>query len=257
MVFLVTNGYQRILTNGYGRSLDTRQKRRRHQVCERKGRCYSDQEIPTASIWSVDGSGEEKVFRRIFSGGVWRHRLPQSQTSTCETQCVRRFGTGIQSPFQMASSDTTSTSGWQLPIPMYTYVYVYVYIYIQISYIHIYVYIFTHVNFLTKSKRTRKEKKQAVTQTWRSQVTVSGQGFQTTNRSGQVSGQGFQKQHRSGQVSGQGVPETWDLTWDLTGEDRCEVFSSLNFLVVKLCLPPIPPQTARRLSQITDTEFKK
>ncbi len=81
-----------------------------------------------------------------------------------------------------------------------------IYIYIQISYMHIYVYIFTHVNFLTKSKRM--EKKQAVTQTCRSQVTVSGEGFQTKHRSGQVSGQGFQKQRRSGQVSGQGVPET-------------------------------------------------
>jgi len=51
-------------------------------------------------------------------------------------------------------------------------------------------------------------KKQTVTQTCRSQVKVSGQGFQTKHRSGQVSGQGFQKKHRSGQVSGQGVPET-------------------------------------------------
>jgi hypothetical protein len=53
-----------------------------------------------------------------------------------------------------------------------------------------------------------EKKKQTVTQTCRSQVTVSGQGFQKKRRSGQVSGQGFQKTRRSGQVSGQGFPVT-------------------------------------------------
>ena len=148
-----------------------------------------------------------KKFSKICSGGVWRHRLPQSQTSTCESQCARRFGTGMQSPFQMSSSDTTSTSGWQLPIPMYTYVYVYVYIYIQISYMHIYVYIFTHVNFLTKSKRTRKEKNRRDTD-----LQVSGHGLRSgvpdkaQVRSGLRSGVPETTQVRSG--LGQGVPET-------------------------------------------------
>jgi hypothetical protein len=77
------------------------------------------------------------------------------------------------------------------------------YIYIYISYININVY--TLANFLTKSK---KRKKQTVTQTCRSQVTVSGQGFRNTQVRSRSQVTGFQKNRRSGPVSGQGVPET-------------------------------------------------
>jgi len=68
--------------------------------------------------------------------------------------------------------------------------------------------LFTLVNFLTKSKRMRKEKNRPLPRPagLRSGLR-SGVPANTQVRSrSQVTG--FQKNHRSGQVSGQGVPET-------------------------------------------------
>ena len=60
-------------------------------------------------------------------------------------------------------------------------------------------------------------------------------GVSRAPRTGQVSGQGFKKNVGwSGQVSGQGVPEPWDLTWDLQGED-CENLKKMCFFYV--CVP--------------------
>ncbi len=56
------------LTNGYPRALDDRQKRHRHPVRERKGRCYSDQETPVGGVSTVDCSREETDFRRYGQG---------------------------------------------------------------------------------------------------------------------------------------------------------------------------------------------
>jgi hypothetical protein len=50
-----------------------------------------DSPTDTVELWMTDRndedtkfdcSGEEKVFQRYDQGGVWRHRLPQSPTST-------------------------------------------------------------------------------------------------------------------------------------------------------------------------------
>jgi hypothetical protein len=65
-------------------------------------------------------------------------------------------------------------------------------------------------------KKDKKRKKQTVTQTWRSQVTVIGQGHSEAHRSGTLRNTQVRSGLRSGvpknagqvQVSGQGVPET-------------------------------------------------
>jgi hypothetical protein len=72
-----------------------------------KNRAQAESELSNCRLFK-----RGKSFSKIWSGLVWRHRLRQSQTSTCEMQCVMRFGRGIQSRFPMASSFTTTTSGW-------------------------------------------------------------------------------------------------------------------------------------------------
>jgi hypothetical protein len=126
-----------------------------------KGDAIPTKKYPQVASEVCDCSGEEKAFQR-YAQGV-RGGM-ETQTSSVADEYLRdvvceAIWNRNTVTFPMTSSDTASTSGWQLPIPMYTYVYVVcIYIYIQISYMHIYVYIFTHVNFLTKSKRMRKEK---------------------------------------------------------------------------------------------------
>jgi hypothetical protein len=84
-------------------------------------------------------SGEEKSFQR-YTQGVWRHRLPQSQTSTCEMQCARRFGTGIQSPCMCVCVSVCVYVC--MYICTHTYMYMYIYLYIYIYHICIYMCIY-------------------------------------------------------------------------------------------------------------------
>ena len=96
---------------------------------------------------------------------------------------------------------------------------------------YINVYIFTLAHFLTRSKRMRKEKNRPWPRPaglrWRSQV----RGSANTQVRSRALVTGGEKPQVS-QVSGQGVPETWDLTWDLTGDDSLNfIFNIFKFLV--------------------------
>ncbi len=86
---------------------------RRHQVCESKGRCYSDQEIPTGSIWSVIVQERKNLFKDILRGGMAR-----CQAVTQEVQVV-----------DSSRSPCTHT---------YTYMYIYIYKYHICTYMCIY-----------------------------------------------------------------------------------------------------------------------
>ena len=83
---------------------------------------------------------------------------------------------------------------------------------------------------ITKKSQT-KAASQTVTQTYRSQITVNRSRTirNTQVRSGLRSG--VPKNAGQVQVSGQGVPETWDLTCDLLGEDPC----GLDFICSLKC----------------------
>jgi hypothetical protein len=111
----------------------------------------------------TDRNDEDTKFVRVKGDDIPTKKYPQTASEVSIVQERKKL---FKDMVRGGMETHTSSHFLSHRRVMYTYVYVYVYIYICI-----------YTNII-------KRKKQAVTQTCRSQVTVSGQGLQTKHRSG-------------------------------------------------------------------------